>query len=659
MTLGTLIPLGYVLYTHHIWEDWFITFRHSQNLCAGNGLVYNVGERVHGFTSPLGVLLPALCYLLTGEHSYLPALWLFRGLCIIAYVVAGIIILRGIGRDDPNQRWVRLFFAALYLLDVKAVAFTVNGMETAFMLCFLAWGISVLDKSDRRNWLARGCAWAGLMWTRPDGCIYIAALALAGWLFAPEHKRKVLVSLIKSGAVTTVLYLPWFAWAWSYYGSPVPQTVLAKAVVGSATFTQKLQEVYQFFPHKAALVFNTIYPDFWNGLPAWRVYFSYCAGIFCCIYWMLPLPDRVGRAASLCYFLLCLYFSYGFFVFPWYIPPVSLCGSIVLASGIFVLARMFLPGSSGNRLAASFVLVLICCATAGIFVMTTRLMRIQAVKVEMGNRARIGAWLKQRVGPQETVFLEPIGFIGYFSTAKIVDWPGLVSPDVVRLRKAKAIPGPAEMIKELQPEWTVLRPHEMGGLLGYDPVAVFDVRPTLERYASMPGFEYLLLDSTFVVLKKRSLHPYLSPEDLQTVNHYLYPMMETPPTRVSSSLDCHGDKCNGKAVLVVHPEGEMRFALPDGSQHLSGQFGIMPKAYETGNTDGVIFRAEYQPARGPVVVLFERQLSPKTNVADRGMQSLSIDLPPHCRGDIVLKTTNGPGMNTKWDWSYWTMVHIE
>jgi hypothetical protein len=60
--VAVLVPLLYALYTGHIWEDYFITFRHSQNLCEGHGLVYRPGERVHGFTSPLGTLLPALCY---------------------------------------------------------------------------------------------------------------------------------------------------------------------------------------------------------------------------------------------------------------------------------------------------------------------------------------------------------------------------------------------------------------------------------------------------------------------------------------------------------------------------------------------------------------------------------------------------------------------
>jgi hypothetical protein len=70
------VPLAYSFYTNHIWEDFFITFKYSKNFCEGNGLVYIPGEKVHGFTSPLGVMLPAFCYLVTGADSYEKAIWL-------------------------------------------------------------------------------------------------------------------------------------------------------------------------------------------------------------------------------------------------------------------------------------------------------------------------------------------------------------------------------------------------------------------------------------------------------------------------------------------------------------------------------------------------------------------------------------------------------
>src|SRR6185295_2100971 len=69
-----LVGLGYSLYTQQIWEDALITLRHSENLSNGQGLTYNPGERVHGFTSPINVLLLTLCHLVTGQTSYIATL---------------------------------------------------------------------------------------------------------------------------------------------------------------------------------------------------------------------------------------------------------------------------------------------------------------------------------------------------------------------------------------------------------------------------------------------------------------------------------------------------------------------------------------------------------------------------------------------------------
>src|SRR6516162_11698817 len=79
-------PLAYTLFTRHTWEDFYITYRFSRNLCAGQGLVYEPGRRVHGFTSPLGVLLPALAFEITGRDDM--ALDLFRAVSIAAFAAA-------------------------------------------------------------------------------------------------------------------------------------------------------------------------------------------------------------------------------------------------------------------------------------------------------------------------------------------------------------------------------------------------------------------------------------------------------------------------------------------------------------------------------------------------------------------------------------------
>src|SRR5450755_4887932 len=54
-----MVTLVWSAYTHHVWEDFYITYRASKNLALGNGLVFTVGERLQTFTSPLQALIPA------------------------------------------------------------------------------------------------------------------------------------------------------------------------------------------------------------------------------------------------------------------------------------------------------------------------------------------------------------------------------------------------------------------------------------------------------------------------------------------------------------------------------------------------------------------------------------------------------------------------
>src|SRR5512137_2629163 len=76
------------------------------------------------------------------------------------------------------------------------------------------------------------------MWTRPDGFIYLSAIAVGFLLFnagQPIGKSRLglFKVLVLAAALTTVLYLPWLLWAWHYFGSPIPHTIIAKALTRS------------------------------------------------------------------------------------------------------------------------------------------------------------------------------------------------------------------------------------------------------------------------------------------------------------------------------------------------------------------------------------------------------------------------------------------
>src|SRR5216110_2480068 len=117
-----VLPLIFALYTGHVWEDFYITFRSSKNLAGGRGLVFQPGERVHTFTSPLGVLVPAACSLLAGANADVAALWLFR-LISAALLAATAALLWHISRRLRLSVIGVTFLFGLFLFDPKITDF--------------------------------------------------------------------------------------------------------------------------------------------------------------------------------------------------------------------------------------------------------------------------------------------------------------------------------------------------------------------------------------------------------------------------------------------------------------------------------------------------------------------------------------------------------
>src|SRR5262249_32547952 len=236
-------------------------------------------------------------------------------------------------------------------------------------------------------------------------------------------------------------------------------------------------------------------------------------GTLSALYWLIPIEDRLRRMASLCFAFMCLYLSTHTYYFPWYFPPVTMFGLIVLVRGVFALAGVFarlFPDDviyGRSKALAVVVLLLIGLRQAALFGLTTWQMAIQDREIEMGHRKVIGLWLKEHTRPGESVYLEPFGYIGYFSGARIVDWPGLVAPDVVRMRKEKKT-NMVETAAELKPDWMVLRPSEILEMSqaeffnSYALVNVFDAAQNLQKYKLLPGPGWLRFDATLSIFKK-------------------------------------------------------------------------------------------------------------------------------------------------------------
>ncbi len=464
--VAVVVALGFALYTRHAWEDYWITFRVSRNLATGHGLVFNVGDRLHTFTSPLGVLLPAVASLLTANSSDMAALWVFRVMSATALGGAAALLVRT-ARHVHFGRVATFFLVAWLVTDAKILDYTINGMETAFMMLFLAYALSSHTRADPRGWRHLGAAWAGLMWTRPDSFVYIGLLAAGFWLFNdPQATRmtrtQLLAYYMRAGLVTTVLYLPWLVFAYSYFGSVVPHTVLAKSGLGSAHtlvgfLTSTVQLPFELFPQGSTPA-RAFLPAYYmiGGWPPVLLRLGTMAGTLCTLLWLVPRLRVEVRVASFAFFGAHAYLSYfPNYAYPWYLPSTTLLAFVAL-SGLVQLAS----GRTWTRWIATGA----AAGALGVAGWTTwqvaREVAAQQRLVEDGNRRRIGEWLRANATPGQTVFLEPLGYIGFYSGLKTYDFPGMSSREVVDARRRVGNDWNV-LIRYLHPDWLVLRPAEI------------------------------------------------------------------------------------------------------------------------------------------------------------------------------------------------------
>lgn len=650
-----LTALLFAIYTNHVWEDFYITYRSSKNLATGNGLVFNAGDRLHTFTSPLGVLLPALASLLTFNSSDTAALWIFRAMCLGA-LGTSVALLVALARRLAYPAMATLFLVTLVATDAKVLDYTINGMETAFMLLFLAYALWAHHAPGTRQWLHLGGAWAGLMWTRPDSFIYIGLVAGAAWLFNDAartgHTRRQLLGLyFRAGLLTCLIYLPWLVWATWYYGTPIPHTIVAKGAQsgGLGAFARLCDGSWQMpwliWQGKAAAAEGVFAPSYYMfpSWPAWMVPYGRTLATICALLWLVPKARAEVRVASFAFFGGVAYLSFvPYFPFPWYFPSVFLLATLALAG-----AGAQLWGSSQRwlRLAVTGLAVVMLTGGVALTAGTARQVKAQQIHVEDGLRRRIGEWLKAHSRPGDSVFMEPLGYIGFFSGLKTHDWPGMSSRE---LTSAKLLVGTnwADLITYLQPTWLVLRPQGEGDLphlspqlheSSYELVQEFSQLPAIQQL-DIPGRKLLEFDGRFRIYRLK-----------QPTRH------DTDGLEIASPFTPSVRHIANQEVRLVHAPGIMIMPVPAGAKTVTGQFGFPPDAYDGHDaTDGATFRIHWSDGRRRVE-LGSWHLAPAANPADRGLHAYQLSLPPAKEGAAVrLSFSTDPSGTASRDWTCWT-----
>lgn len=510
--LAFLVPVIFAAITNHAWEDYYITLRSSRNLVEGHGLVFSPGERVHTFTSPLGVLLPALCTAVAGAGNEQVGLWLFRFVNAGLLAAAAVLVWRrfdalGVGAVG------RIVFFGLLLADPKLADFATNGMETALLLFFALFLWAELEAPAGPSALRIGVACAGLLWTRPDafilgGALILPRLIIAGQKAGPPRPW---ATLARGALLGGALYLPWFVWAWWYYGSPVPHTIIAKSAVTPALHLRD----FLLLPWRT-LLGESLLPDlflpaywFFGGWPSALPRMAHLLSVLAAFAWLVPALPAAARRASLGLFFGMFYLCM-IVLFPWYTPPWTALAALALAFSFDHFATCAAPARPWLASATRIAAVVLAGGQLALLVAVTRQMHVQQRLIENEVRRDIGEWLSRTAGPRDTVFLEPLGYIGYFSQLKMYDYPGLSSPEVAAAVRSGARRF-TEVIARLHPTWLVLRPFEIAdptksenaALRDYELVRTWNVTPRLDAIDLLPGRAWLERDAEFRVFRRR------------------------------------------------------------------------------------------------------------------------------------------------------------
>jgi hypothetical protein len=208
-----------------IGDDAFISFRYARNLVEGNGLVWNPGEAVEGYTNFLWVLAMAAGIAAGFEPERLSlALGVASGLGVLVLVV---------GRNATRYGWRQplIWLAPAALASSRTfTAWSTGGLETQFFTLFVLLAMLVLCEERRR---ARSAPWiastlfAVATLIRPEGALF---MAVAGVCYVVDTLRRG-----RSLKSCVLFALPFIAivgahllWRHSYYGYWLPNTFYAK-----------------------------------------------------------------------------------------------------------------------------------------------------------------------------------------------------------------------------------------------------------------------------------------------------------------------------------------------------------------------------------------------------------------------------------------------
>ncbi len=241
-----------------LFDDAMISMRYAWNFSHGNGLVWNPGERVEGYTNFLMTLIMSAVTFLFNEKNAVLTIQVFGILTVIAVVWQARKLYQLVAGNDSNPL-LFVLFPIIILLYYPLSYWSLMGMETGLVTLFILLSFNTIFRFEEKNRnapLIFSALFASLSYlTRPDAGMVILPIILF-ILSCKTSRVQRLLNGVKFGLIFLILPIAHIAFRYQYYGELLPNTYFLK-LTGLLTANRL----------KAGLIF--IYPFLTSMLPLW------------------------------------------------------------------------------------------------------------------------------------------------------------------------------------------------------------------------------------------------------------------------------------------------------------------------------------------------------------------------------------------------------
>jgi hypothetical protein len=426
--IGALTAAIYLLFADWAYDDPYIVYRYARNLAVGQGFVYNPGERVLSTTT---ILFPLLLAGASRLGLDIPQVARLSGAFFIA---CGGLLLWELARILRTRA---AGWACLLLYPALPLMLTTIGSEVPM---YLALCLAALICYVHRRYSLASLSLALATLTRPDSLLLGVVLLLhyLFWVSKPFPWQ--------SAAIFVAVIAPWMFFAWHYFGSPIPVTLMAKQFQGTLTISQK------FAPGLAALVWNNLHESYFAA----QAILAVC-GVLFSLYGRRDWVLLWGWSAvyGIAYTLL------GVSRYFWYYAPLAASWIAAVGVGIAALVNLGERLTPARKISLPLIGAIAGSITLFVFVCQARSVWFVQEKGDLryASYRAAGEWLRENTSATSKVGTLEVGIIGYYSERPIVDFAGLIQPEVApQLANQDSYEGAARWAMDrYRPEYVVLR----------------------------------------------------------------------------------------------------------------------------------------------------------------------------------------------------------